>query len=43
MQGAMGAVIGMTKADESSGVVDVAVVVAVAVELRVEKGLFATC
>jgi hypothetical protein len=40
MQGAMGAAIGMPEADASSGVVDVAAVVAV--ELGGEKGLFAT-
>lgn len=40
MQGAMGAAIGMPKADASSGVVDVAAVVAVG--LGGEKGLFAT-
>ena len=38
----MAAVRGMTKADESSGVVDAALV-AVEVDLRVEEGLSATC
>jgi hypothetical protein len=42
MQGAMGAAIGMPKADASTGVVDVAAVVAVGVEQGGEKGLFAT-